>query len=437
MQKLVKRTVAAAAMLLAVSGCANLNSISRSSGFPTSNGRVLTVDAKQRHFFVNQDLNPETDVYWRVCAEAAPDVFSALASSGGLTVDLSSQPSGSGSFSMAETAATIQRTQSVNLIRESFYRTCERYASGAISRTQFIVQAARDQRAMVSILAIEQLTGAFRPPATIISGPGTQASAFSGREAAELVRDSRERRDLAEAARDAAKSAVTEAEKDNGVCGEGEQKDETKCAELRLALTNAEGQLETAQRGLDNTLEIARNLSESANAQTSTGTNSTGGLTQSVMSTSNARVIADAVVEIHRAAVINEPLMFCMTVLTEDRDLGIFTADEGSKGEIVTRCLDILAQAAFADSTFLSRSVSFSSGEYENILSRYIDLSLSQDEQDRRNRVLLGAMRAAGLGETTADLFEIVAAGTENQRRRLVEAAKAIEDDETALEALK
>ena len=77
---------------------------------------------------------------------------------------------------IAQSGATIERTQTVNLLRESLYRTCERYLSGAISKPTLIVQAARDQRAMVTVLAIEQLTRAIRPAATIISAGPTSAT---------------------------------------------------------------------------------------------------------------------------------------------------------------------------------------------------------------------------------------------------------------------
>jgi hypothetical protein len=70
---------------------------------------------------------------------------------------------------MSENASSIERSQTVNILRESMYRTCERYLSGAISKEEFIVQAARDQRTMVQVLAIEQLTGAARAQATALT----------------------------------------------------------------------------------------------------------------------------------------------------------------------------------------------------------------------------------------------------------------------------
>ena len=352
--KTARRTLALCALSFALSSCANLNSISRSSTVRAdSTARVITVDAKQRHLFLTPDLSNPRAVQWRICAEASPDVFSALASSGALKVDLSETPSGEAGFAMAETAATIQRTQSLNLIRESFYHTCERFASGAISRSEFIVQAARDQRAMVSILAIEQLTGAVRPPATILSGPATQASVFSGQEAAALVRDYRERRDKAEATRDAAKTAFDAAQSDGGVCADGDAKDEVKCAELKLAADNAQTELNSAQAGLDNALAVAKNLTDAAAASTLAGTNSTGGLTISDLDGRHLEAVAAAVVDIHKAAVINESLMFCIAWLTSNStDSNAFAAS--TRERIADSCIEIVEEAAVADRAILA-----------------------------------------------------------------------------------
>lgn len=67
---------------------------------------------------------------------------------------------------IAEAASTTERIQTINLLRESMYRTCERYLSGAINHESFVVQAGRDWRAMLAILAIEQLTLTAPPAST-------------------------------------------------------------------------------------------------------------------------------------------------------------------------------------------------------------------------------------------------------------------------------
>jgi hypothetical protein len=332
---------------IALCGCANWNSIHRTSRLATSDGAtIITVDAKQRHLLLMPETDAAAKTKWRVCAEAAPDVFSAFAGSFGAK---GSKSGGELSIASAETAASIERTQTINLLRESFFRTCERYASGAINRAQFIIQAARDQRSMVSVLAIEQLTGAVRPKPTIISGPGTSATTLSGADAADLIKDYIKARDKAKADRDLAQTQVTTAEGAGGVCADGDAKDEAQCTALKAKLGDAETALKAAQAGLDNAVAIAKDLTVATNATTSAGTVlQGGGITQADISEANLKSVADAVVEITKTATINEPLMFCIAYLSGEIPNGV-------GGQEVTQfCLEMLEAKQQADQQYLN-----------------------------------------------------------------------------------
>jgi hypothetical protein len=169
---------------LLASGCANQTSAYRTQRLGDS-PMVITTDGFQRHtlMFPGEHANQ-----WRTCSEAAPDAFSAMSASGGADLGLNTRGAGTdatarAAMAIAQSAATIERTQTVNLLRESMFRTCERYMSGAISQSTFVVQAGRDWRAMIAILAIEQLTRTARPPSTIISGPATSAGLQNSDEA--------------------------------------------------------------------------------------------------------------------------------------------------------------------------------------------------------------------------------------------------------------
>ena len=169
---------------LILSGCAMADSIYRKNT-RNPNGQSEFVDAKQRAVISNridwQQTNPGEDpkpyAHQRVCSEPAPDVFSvyALALTGSLSgnlgagVDAGKQLEALATMSSGEAGATIERTQTINLMRESMFRTCERYMNGAIDKNTMQIQAARDQRAMVAVLAIEQLTGVVKRKPTIIS----------------------------------------------------------------------------------------------------------------------------------------------------------------------------------------------------------------------------------------------------------------------------
>lgn len=140
---------------------------------------IVTTDAKQRAILSNGKTN---DVM-RFCAEPSPDVFAVIAQSlsvGG-TFGQQADPKAieaalNAAFSSSEQASTIPRTQTINMLRELMYRTCERYMNDGITSLELPLQAIRDQRLMVSILAIEQLTGAVASKAVAL-GAVAEASA--------------------------------------------------------------------------------------------------------------------------------------------------------------------------------------------------------------------------------------------------------------------
>lgn len=178
------RAVCGIVLAVGLSGCANLASIYRVDRISSMNaGRMNFIDAKQRVILSTRVFDPKSESFaMRYCSEPAPDAFSAFSTSA--SGDLSAMDLRGASpevklraaLALSETAATIERTQTINLLRESMFRTCERYMGGAISNDELIVQAARDQRAMVAVLAIEQLTGVVRAKSTVLSSGAAAAT---------------------------------------------------------------------------------------------------------------------------------------------------------------------------------------------------------------------------------------------------------------------
>lgn len=166
-----------------MSGCANLASIYRAHPLPEGQPYLVSIDSKQRVVLSNpgRTEKPDNSNIVRFCAEPPPDVFTALATSLGAEASLrqSASPEAAAklAFTLSENAATIERTQTVNILRETMYRNCERYLSGAISEEEFIVQAARDQQLIVQVLAVEQITGGARAQSTALT---TIAKAAAG-----------------------------------------------------------------------------------------------------------------------------------------------------------------------------------------------------------------------------------------------------------------
>ena len=177
----MKKLLSSVAMSAFLVGCgAHQNSI-----FRTANGSMF-VDAKQRAIISNRAESD--DVQARICAEPSPDVFSVLSSAasvgGWFEGDASTDIRAQFAQSLAESGADIGlRTQTIQVLRDMMYRLCERYMSGAITKAEFEQQSARDQRLIVAVLSIEQLTGAVRPSRAVL----TSASAADiGREVVEL-----------------------------------------------------------------------------------------------------------------------------------------------------------------------------------------------------------------------------------------------------------
>ena len=133
------------------------------------------IDAKQRAILSNSRIDDNNDTDLRVvCAEPAPDALSAIAAQAGLSVsDISNAVSAEGGAS--EAAANIGlRTQTIQTLRDGFYRVCEAYMNG-LSEEQYSIMLRRFQTNMIALLAIEQLTGAVKGGDAVVS-----ASAGSG-----------------------------------------------------------------------------------------------------------------------------------------------------------------------------------------------------------------------------------------------------------------
>jgi len=205
-------------MGLMLTGCANIDSIYR-HGHLSKNGQTEYVDAKQRAIIAapaheyqyklkrdtsgapipdgkggwKYDLDKKGNLQiastlrkYKFCSEAAPDVFTirAASASGNLSSEETGNLGAAFGLSTAEAGATIERTQVVNMLRESMFRTCERFMNGAIDEDEMSVQTARDQRMMVATLAIEQLTGVVKRRPTILT---TSAMATISEQAGPLI----------------------------------------------------------------------------------------------------------------------------------------------------------------------------------------------------------------------------------------------------------
>jgi hypothetical protein len=100
--------------VLALAGCAEANSVYHARRLEAN--RAITVDAYQRTTYATHvAIDPEGQL--RLCAEAAPDTFAALSASLAAQGDVVKK-SASLAAAISQSGATIERTQTINLLRD-------------------------------------------------------------------------------------------------------------------------------------------------------------------------------------------------------------------------------------------------------------------------------------------------------------------------------
>lgn len=182
------RTIALTLLAFALSGCANLFSIYRPLAVE---GRSVSVDAKQRVVASQPDAERKL---FLLCAEPSPDALSSYGTGAGGTLRIESEAQLQTALALVEqTAAIGLRTQSIQLLRDAMYRTCEAYFSGGLKNEQPYMLLRRFQNIMLGLLAIEQLTGAVKAQQVILNNSTISATGASVESESTALIDAREK----------------------------------------------------------------------------------------------------------------------------------------------------------------------------------------------------------------------------------------------------
>ena len=145
---------------------------------------VLSLDARQRIVVVGKRLDtrpvkmPDGTTVNKefertvICAEPSPDAIVAQA-----TILAGRAGSGEAAAAVAaglsEGAGSIGlRTQSIQLLRDGYYRICEAYLNGAISDNAYKTIVEQIDQFMIVLVAIEAVTGVVVAPAVTVSPSG-------------------------------------------------------------------------------------------------------------------------------------------------------------------------------------------------------------------------------------------------------------------------
>jgi len=354
-------------LVLAVGCSANYKSIYRHNAIDDE-ASITTIDAKQRAILSNtysekDKNNDENDdesekrerSIRRFCSEPSPDVYSVVAQalSAGGAFGKSADPTSieaafNVAFADAEQGSTIPRTQTINMLRELMFNTCVRHLNGAYTDLEMSIQAVRDQRLMVSILAIEQITGPVSPKPVVI---GATSTAESGAGGVAIVRldDALKARNAAAENHKKADKAFNDLNGDAKECDAiaaavekkeeltNEQKEQQpKCDEARTALASATDLLSKKN---DHYADLKR-LAATAGIATSTELSA---IAQGGIDRAHTESIKDVLSTVDSIVARNfdndtEVLLFCIRVLPESLSL------KGVKNptSIQTTCMEYL-----------------------------------------------------------------------------------------------
>jgi hypothetical protein len=149
-------------------------------------GYGYSIDAKQRLILITNKGGPNRDQRI-VCAEPSPDALTAqaaaIAAQGGTpTVGI-----GFGGGSSEAAASIGLRTQTIQLLRDGYYRLCEAYLNGLLSKEQYNLALVRVDDIMGTLLAIDAIAGAPRAQTVAISPAVPSASASQNLSLSEAV----------------------------------------------------------------------------------------------------------------------------------------------------------------------------------------------------------------------------------------------------------
>lgn len=175
-----------ASAALVLSGCTLLDGKQRELN--VADGTGVSLDITRRAVIAVPEYNGDGELIGvRTCAEPSPDAMTTLAAqiAGNVTTPEGINAEIAGNLS--ENGAFVGlRTQSIQLLRDAMYRSCEAYLSDGISEDTYELLLKRHQRFMLGLLSIEAITGTVKAPSVTIS---TQSLAAAARSLSSLRED--------------------------------------------------------------------------------------------------------------------------------------------------------------------------------------------------------------------------------------------------------
>ena len=134
------------------------------------NHSVLAVDAKQRLVISGVRSANNANV---ICAEPSPDALVANASYAAATLNAKDDVQAQTAVGISESVGSIGlRTQTIQLLRDGYYRVCEAYMNGAIDIAEYRGILHQIDMFMIALVAIEAVGGVVAAPAIALGTTG-------------------------------------------------------------------------------------------------------------------------------------------------------------------------------------------------------------------------------------------------------------------------
>lgn len=339
--------IVSSVLVVALVGCANLQTVSRKTSIPQltyapeSNkpeSVAIHLDAQQRLVIFSEE---------GYCAEPSPDALSAYVAALGLGSSNSSGSSISLSELLQSGAGSIGlRTQSITLMRDALYRMCEAANNDHLNKVEVAAFLRRSQDLTAVVLAIEQLTGAVTANQVILS-PGSNAQTtnlLSNQQFLDLAnQDVQKKRESVTTAESHLAGAI--AERDRAAAGQDGKAPQA--AEEKV--TNATVDLEQSKQQLQNSVGVRDAIKAShdtALTNAATATESSGGFSTPIqrnqLSTEATKAIADAVTSMVSMVIDNNEIIdICMSYLTS-LNYEYMTQEEVDNDQVAPLCRDIV-----------------------------------------------------------------------------------------------
>jgi hypothetical protein len=177
------------AAALAAAGCSGtIDQQSTLGGIDT-----LRIDARQRLAFVADYRDRENVQRRALCVEPSPDAAvaraAALAASGNSPLPTVGGVAGPGGVSAALGASSSEaiaslgiRTQTIELLRDGYYRACEGLINGVINDEDYAIILANIDATMIALAAVDALSmaGTTQAPGVAITSGGSTGAAPQG-----------------------------------------------------------------------------------------------------------------------------------------------------------------------------------------------------------------------------------------------------------------